>query len=84
MIQPRHAPPDAYQKLREILLHYASRISVDGLLGSALARAKVDNPHAIDDDGLERLIAEVSPGIRLFCKSEDIPKLMLELAGLFE
>jgi hypothetical protein len=83
MIQPRHAAPNAYEQLREILLRYASRITVEGLLGSALARAKVD-PHALDGTGLERLIAEVSPGIRVFCKTEDVPKLMLELAGLFD
>lgn len=78
-----HAPEGAYDKLRAVLLGYASRITVDGILSIAVDRAKVD-PKAIDTAGLERLIHELSPGIRVFCRSEDVPKMMLELAGLFE
>jgi hypothetical protein len=82
-IRARRPGMDLYQVLRELLLRYASSITVDSMLTAACKKARV-TPPVIDVARLELLIQELSPGIRTFCVPKEIPKLMLELADLME
>ena len=75
-----HASP-IFLKLHTLLTRYASVITVDSILASACARAQVTPAH-VDSHSLERLLQELQAGIRIFCKAEQVPEVMADLASL--
>jgi hypothetical protein len=74
---------NSYSSLRSVLLRYASPLTVDAMLASACRQLELD-PDTIDARGLERMIDRLGSGVRLFCRPEQLPHLMLDLADLAE
>jgi hypothetical protein len=74
---------EAYGKIRGVLLRYGSTITVDSMLKVAMSHLDLSSDR-LDEGDLERLISELSAGIRLFCDPARVPDMMLELADLLE
>lgn len=79
LLQGLGSPP--YLRCREVLLRYLSRTSVDIILPRACAECTIE-PLAVTADDLPRVVQQLSPGMRLFCKPEQLTNLMLDLADL--
>ena len=69
--------------IRQVLMRYTTAATVDGILPRACLRANV-HPSHVTRENVEQVIHEVTPGVRLFCRSEDVTQMMLELAQLIE
>lgn len=80
---PTTAPAATYQAVRAVLLRYVSRIIVDSMLTCASDRAAVPLPPK-NLLQIERLIQELSPGIRTFCAADSLTQLMLDLVEVLE
>jgi len=67
-----------YHRLRGVLSRYASSITVDGILTSACARARVA-PSLVNRDTVEKVVRELRAGVRIFCQPDQIPAVLQEL-----
>jgi hypothetical protein len=56
---------------------------VDAMLSVACRRVGV-TAGTLEREHLEALLQELSHGIRLFCRPEDVARMMIELADLAE
>lgn len=71
----------AYLRCRDVLLRYLSRTSVDIILPRACTERCLD-PLEVQGEQLHEIVQQLSPGMRLFCRPEQLTELMLELAEL--
>ena len=74
---------DRYDALCELLLRYASRITVISMLTVVCKNRGIEQPPQ-SLQHLERLVEELSPGIRMFCPAHEVPRLMLAIADILE
>ena len=74
---------DRYDELCNLLLRYASRITVISMLAVVCKNCSIDQPPQ-SLQHLEKLVEALSPGIRTFCPAHEVPRLMLALADLLE
>lgn len=72
---------EQFDRLQELLGRYSSRLIIDGLLRGAAERARVSLP-PLDGAQIQKLVAELTPGLQLFCSARDLPKLKLGLREL--
>ncbi|HRI50787.1 MAG TPA: hypothetical protein PLW65_11450 [Pseudomonadota bacterium] len=74
---------DRYDALCELLLRYASRITVISMLTVVCKNRGIEQPPQ-SLQHLEQLVEELSPGIRVFCPAHEVPRLMLAIADILE
>lgn len=74
---------DRYDALCELLLRYASRITVISMLTVVCKNRDIEQPPQSLQQ-LEQLVEELSPGIRVFCPAHEVPRLMLAIADILE
>lgn len=74
---------DRYQVLCELLLRYASRITVLSMLTVVCRNHGIAQPPQ-SLAHLELLVEELSQGIRTFCPAHEVPRLMLSIAEILE
>ena len=74
---------DRYQALCEVLLRYASRITVVSMLTVVCRNHGIEQPPQ-SLTHLEQLVEELSQGIRTFCPAHEVPRLMLAIAEVLE
>ena len=72
-----------YDELCQLLLRYASRITVISMVAVVCKNRGIEQPPQ-SLQHLEQLVEELSPGIRMFCPAHEVPRLMLAIAELLE
>ena len=75
---PRN-PSGTYQELAAILERYVSPIVVHATLKNAIDMLSL-RPDMVDSRDAERVVERTMIGLRLFCDTDKLPGLMLELA----
>lgn len=72
---------NTYHRLRSVLLRYQGAHVVDSMLAVACRKTGVAPPD-VRPEHLERILHELSHGIRAFCAPESLGQMMVELAAL--
>lgn len=70
-------------RLMDVLVQYVARLSAAAVLKGSMARLGYVDAE-LTPEQLERLVAEVMIGLRLFCDPARLPELMVDLAELCE
>ena len=68
-----------YSDLFALMTRYLSIASVEATLGTVLEKRKLTAAELTPDD-LAEVVADAMVGLRAFCRPEQLPELMLELA----
>ena len=72
-----------YIRVRDVLRRYASNITVDGLLASALSRSRLARSE-VNRKNLGDFLHAVDDGVRVFMKAPDQPRVRRELDAIVE
>lgn len=72
---------ETHRRLHATLTRYVSESVVDSMLTVAYRKTGTTE-QALKPAQLEAVLGELSYGIRLFCRADDVAKMMLELADL--